>query len=90
MVDPFIITRDAHALRVLFRCYLRERGFDALRVPREWIESDTGVTPDGLEAQTYFLEWLLECPDIARRVEFVERHYLAATDKIRTRRTQRR
>jgi hypothetical protein len=28
MVDPFIITRDAHALRVLFRRYLRSRGFN--------------------------------------------------------------
>lgn len=88
MVDPFIIKRDAHALRVLFRRYLRSRGFNPCS-RESGLESETGVTPEAPIGFLIFLEWLWECPDIRPRVEFVERHYVAAVAEIHARREAR-
>lgn len=85
MVDPFIIKRDAHALRVMFRQYLRSRGLSPYSL--EWgLEPETGVTPDRLAGYLVFLEWVWECPDILPRVEFVEQHYPDAVAAINGRR----
>lgn len=78
--------RDAHALDVLFRRYLRSRGlcdraFD--------LATATGAAPDSPMAYLLFLEWISERPDIGARVEFVERHYPAAVAQLNAQREAR-
>ena len=92
MINPFHVTRDAHALRVLFRRYLRSRGYNPCS--REMFEAFPdcrhAVTP--LRPLTFclFLEWLSECPEVQKRVETVERELPAALEFIELPRDERR